>query len=534
MNEPATEFDDPDELSRREFRSDRGGQALSPGPAGVNPLAAVRATTATGAGLAGGCTSEPAPGSEGGQLLVSRLSSEHDALAMLDTITGGLEGLAGVDFVPCDTRFNLISEFDRDVAAIVEFLIDRPGFADSEPLVRCAPAVLRARDAYGALLDAYQRCAEVCGQRTEFVDWQRACHLGLIGAAGERIKWERVAGGPAHPGLWAWIGRAFLSSPGSNAAAPNAGRVVAGMTEDPVGRGFLRVVALSSAGFEQLHPSLFRALDRLVDLCLPLVSLERRPLADAIRTLDRDASTAPRRVMRVDDADRDGWFFSTRFAEKALDAFAERLRHGVMPPELQKLGVSRSLLSAVVKHLHRQWSGASPTRRHRRHPVSGPISVAVGIDEVWRLFDGGHVSDAAGCSFSDVSRGGVGAMLPASVAESLPVGELVAVRPREGGAWHVGLVRRTWQENEEATRVGLQTVSTAPRLARVDDGSQTMDIILCDVVQKGEALRFIVRSDLLRFDGPLFIAHHGSVHKLRPLEIGAIGEGFELWACQVL
>jgi hypothetical protein len=476
----------------------------------------------------------PVAGSGGGGLLVRRLASEQDALTTLDTIIGGLDGLARADFVACDARFNLISELDRDVGAIVEYLIGHCAFADVEPHHRCAPAVLRLRDAYGALLDAYQRCAEVCGQRPDHVDWSRACHLGLVGAAGERIKWERLAGGPAHPDLWPWIGKAFLSSTGSSVTLPDARCVVAGATEDPIKRGFLRAVALSSAGFEQLHPSLFQPLDQLVDLCLPIVRLEKRPQADVIRALDAEISAAPRRVMRVADADPDGWFFSTRFAAQALHAFTQGLRHGVVPPELEKLGVSRSLISATVKHLHRQWSGDSPRRRHRRHCVSGPLSVAVGIVEVWRLFDSGYVPDAAGCSFSDVSRGGVGAMLPATLAESLPVGEIVAVRPHDGGAWHVGLVRRTWQENERDTRVGLQTLSMAPSLARVDDGSRSIDVLLCDVVQKGEALRFIVHNDLLRFDAPLFLTHQGSVYKLRALEIGATGEGFELWACQVL
>lgn len=534
MNEPASGFDDKDDLPRGQFGSDKDNPQLMTASAGINPLARKPSPKTRGAGVVAASGPEPVARPETLGLLVSRLSSERDALAILDTIISGLGGLAKADFVPCDTRFNLISEFDGDVAAIVDFLVGRPGFANGEAQVRSVPTVIRVRDAYGALLDAYQRCAEVCGRSAEFVGWLPACHLRLVGVAGERIKWERVAGGPAHPSLWPWIGNAFLASVGSGEDALHPARAVTGTAEDPIRRGFLRAVALSSAGFDQLHPSLFRPLGRLVDLCLPVVSLENRPLADAIRVLGSDLSTAPRRVMRVGDAERDGWFFSTRFAAQTLNVFAERLRHGVVPKELEKLDVSRSLLLTAVQHLHRQWSGVSPTRRHRRHPVSGPLSVAVGIDEVWRLFDGGYVPDAPGCSFSDVSRGGVGATLPASMAESLPMGELVAVKPRDGGAWHVGLVRRIWQENEHDTRVGMHTLSMAPRPARVDDGSRSTDILLCEAVQKGEALKFIVRNDLLRFGGPLFLTHDGTVHKLRPLEIGATGEGFELWVCQVL
>lgn len=462
-----------------------------------------------------------------------RSLTEHEVLAAFEAIGAGLDALASAEAVSCDVRFGVISTLEGHATAVVESMLRGDRISGLGGAHRRAPIVTRARDVYGALLDAYWQCVQACHANPGYGMWLRACQLGLIGSAAERLKWEQFAGGPAHPTLWARVGETFRASC-SNVGGIEGARIVAGATEDPVGRAFLKVVASSAAGFDQVSPRIFRLVDRLVDQCLPLVGLEQRPAGGAIRFLDGACSSRPSRIICVGETESDGWFLSTRFAVQALQAFANHLERGVVPPELDALRTSNGYLLGAVRHLLGQWTESFRIRRHRRHPVGGTLSVVIGLTEVARLLNGHIAAESDGWGFRNVSRGGAGATVPSAVADRILIGELVAMKPHDGQAWHLGIVRRVWEHDRMESSVGLETLATAPWITRVDDGRVPVEVIACDPLRKGEVLRFIVSAEVLQVGAPLFLTLNGTIHKLRVLDAALAGEGFEVWICQVL
>jgi hypothetical protein len=66
----------------------------------------------------------------------------------------------------------------------------------------------------------------------------------------------------------------------------------------------------------------------------------------------------------------------------------------------------------------------------------------------------------------NVSAGGFGAVVPPSKSDWLKIGSLLAIQPDGGKNWVVGTVRRVSKTAAKETRVGIETLSRAPELAR--------------------------------------------------------------------
>ena len=67
-----------------------------------------------------------------------------------------------------------------------------------------------------------------------------------------------------------------------------------------------------------------------------------------------------------------------------------------------------------------------------------------------------------------MSAGGFGAVVPQTKGDWLKIGALLAMQPDGGNNWVVGMVRRLSKISSHEARVGIQTLSRAPELARFD------------------------------------------------------------------
>jgi hypothetical protein len=88
-----------------------------------------------------------------------------------------------------------------------------------------------------------------------------------------------------------------------------------------------------------------------------------------------------------------------------------------------------------------------------------------------------------------VSAGGLGAIVPQVKGDWLHVGALLAMQPDGGANWVVGVVRRLNRITGQEARVGIQTLSRAPSVARFtmrDLGEQVGVLLPSPVLGSGE------------------------------------------------
>ncbi len=378
--------------------------------------------------------------------------------------------------------------------------------------------ICAVRESVGEVFSAYQ--AFVAGQGEKLPP---AVALGFARIAAQFVRWELVDRHVPDPDVWALLGQLFVDS-------SDADSVQASADDGGVVREYLRALAYQSAALDQLQQVGAVGVCRLVDLVLPFFSVRRGDAHGALYVVNPPDSPTPVRLSRSFAAP--GWYFHPVGAAEFLAELHGQLIRGVLPPVLA--GHDPRLLRDAALHLRRHWSARPPVRRFKRHIVDGQLLVVRGYVNVKGLFEArGEVANRAWL-ITDLSRGGVGALIYREETQPVPeAGELLAFRPKDGVSWHLGVVRRVRFAKGDA-EVGIETLSVRPELVRVDDGRVPVELFFCDPVQRGEAVRVIAPVGVLREGAPLFVNAEGRVSKLKQLEGSMAGQGFELRAYQVL
>lgn len=426
-----------------------------------------------------------------------------------------------------ELRLCLIAQIDDDARAALDSAAELRLRATAPAPVADRKAVALARDVFGALLDLYQQCLEGLGGEDA-----AECRIRLVRAGAERLKWERCAGGPAHPALWSRLGAAFARAVAHSKVRSATAFGAGGRLGTSVEREYLRAVAVYSAAYDRISPDLVAVLDRLIEFSLPMLDFRADSPAGAVCHVAPDLAGAPRRVLPVAPASAGAWFLATRVARGALQELAEQSGRGLVPMGLECAG--RGQLTAALHHLLSHWSEAPRMRSYRRHVLGGRLTAVRGIDDLRQLFAGESVSCLAEWEFRDVSRGGIGVALPPQSAAAVAVGELVGVLPHDGDVWQFGIVKRAWTEADASMVLGLEALAHKPVLVSADDGLVRADVFLCDPLLRGEAVRVAAPASVLRPDVPLSVAADGAVQQLKPLDGVMSGEGFELRVYQVV
>ncbi|MBI1907225.1 MAG: hypothetical protein HYS20_13485 [Rhodocyclales bacterium] len=444
----------------------------------------------------------------------------------LSAIVAELESLTEAGRMRPGSRFKRICELDDYVRAITESALASSTGSIMQPRHYRDPAVFVARDVFGSVLDAYLNC------RAQMSLGDQVLAARIARAAAERVKWEQFSGGPPHEGLWQAASEALsqASVAGARATPIDGDEVV---HEGAVEQEYLRALAYFSAGYEQLAPDLFGVVNRLVDIALPMLGLYKKPLSGTVYYIDLSRGASPTRFVQVPERADGVRYFSTRRAYEFLQKMDLALKRGELPRELDLIPVERDLLCAALEHLIIQWSVAPPVRRNRRHPVDGALHAVQGYDRVHALLESGDLSDPLHLLFVDVSRGGVGVLMESGVTPAICVGALVAIRPLEGGVWHLEMVQRVWQESGMRMILGLMTLSIAPRVLDVTTGAETQSVLVCDPLLRGEAVRIVAPLGGCELGDMLYATQQGERHELRRLVTQARGHDFAVLAYQV-
>lgn len=372
------------------------------------------------------------------------------------------------------------------------------------------------RDAFDVLLQAYRRAG---GNVPELRDRRQRC-------ASDIVFWNCVLARATPDDVWAEFAADFELAYGRQ------GGLISGDLQG-VGRHYLRAIAFQTVELEQLQLVPLMAASRLIELVLPSLALGRKPGVAAIYCID--VSTGGRPARFVSEPSARAWFFVPDIAVAFLSNLAAQLPSSGEALVLSGVPDGRPDFLYAIQHLSRHWSASPPVRRYRRHLMEGKLAVVRGFGAIRRLLesdDGGQ--RVQNWQISDLSRGGVGA-----TAAKLPVGghpqrgELLSFLPEGGVSWHLGVVRRVLAE-EDKTVIGIETLSPRPALMWVDDGRAACEVVFCDPIQKGEAVRIAAPVASLRPGVPLFVTSDHRLQKLKPLDQRDMGEGYELRVYQVL
>lgn len=441
-----------------------------------------------------------------------------------------LAKLSGQDATGLENHHRVIASLDEIIHGCVARV--RETLATLEDRRDCRPLLLAARDISGALLDQLERSLNAYGAGREGVLERNAIadlRLRLVRAGAERVIWERCCGGPPHPHLWQWLGTAFMHAAGDRSSSAARPVPVVLPSEESVDFHYIRALAVCTASLDLLAPQLLAAVDRLLRLSVPVVRFEPEVFEGATHLVDPQGGV-PRRLVGISEIAAGAWFFSPGLASEMFREARARAVADTQPPASSP--DASTLHLRALDHLLRQWSAAPPVRRHRRYQMTGTLAAVAGIDELRMVFRGEQGVRREEWQLRDLSRGGLGAV---AANGAVCAGQLVGIHPVDGQGWQLALVRRAWTHEEGATHLGLEVLSRKPVLAHVDDGCRPAEVLLCDPLRRGEAVRIVMPlRALVAPTVPLFVTGNGSVQKLRPLDASYTGDGFELRAYQVL
>lgn len=343
------------------------------------------------------------------------------------------------------------------------------------------------------------------------------------------VRWEAFHYGPFDETVWARLSHVY-----AQAEADGLAWMAVDLPEGKSSprREFMAAVALRCGALDSLPLELMEMADRLIFQVAHQLQLEPQWFPESLWQLNPGSAAAPRRLL-FGDTPRSGYFLGPGQVGAVLEAIQEDLRQGRLARWAVEDGEERMKALACQAHLRKHWLG-SPTRRYRRHALSGQVSLVQGWHSMLSIFGGAMESKADVLELCDVSAGGLALRGRGELVTKLRIGDLVGVRDLAGGEWQLCAVRRLQQEAGSTMAVGLEVIARQPRLVDADDGQRAIQGLLCDTLRPGAAVRFISPTQALHQEGALFVKNEGGVRKLRPLGQPARGQLYELREFQVL
>ncbi len=281
-------------------------------------------------------------------------------------------------------------------------------------------------------------------------------------ALAQQIKWQHLRYGPIDPKVWSVINNVF--------AAAEARGVADARSE------FLKVAMFSASSPDGLLPAEIELAEKLVSELAGNFVIATAPARELLYWTDLAQAMAPVRMAKPPTPVPTLRHFGPGGGVARLQDIIKRLETtGQVPSDLNLVGADPEVVLEVLRHLAVYWSPEPPARQHPRHPVKSRLAIAHGFDGVIEALGGaggGSLDfDAKGTGaeswiVDNVSAGGIGAVVPQMKGDWLRVGTLLAMQPDGGANWVVGMVRRLSRTSTQEARVGIQTLSRAPALAK--------------------------------------------------------------------
>jgi hypothetical protein len=287
-------------------------------------------------------------------------------------------------------------------------------------------------------------------------------------AAAQQIKWQHMRYGPVDPAAWGIVNRVFAFC---DARRFGEGKLMLypGVETSPR-QEFLRAVMFSASSPDSLLAAEVDYAERVIADLSQHFLLSPTPAPGLIYWTDVIHAMAPLRLVKPPQPSPGVRYFGPGNALMSLQALIQK---NDAQRELPASGSMHDPEAAgeVLKHLAMLWSPEPPERRHARHTVKSRLTVAHGFAGALEALGGADSLDfnqkaAESWVVENVSAGGFGALVPQVKSDWLHVGALIALQPDGGTNWIVGAVRRVNRITPTEARVGIETLSRAPRVAR--------------------------------------------------------------------
>ena len=281
-------------------------------------------------------------------------------------------------------------------------------------------------------------------------------------ALAQQIKWQHLRYGPIDPAVWGVINNVFKVAEAHGVADARL--------------EFLKVAMFSSSSPDGLLPPEIELAEKIVSELAPGFAIADAPGKELLYWTDLAQPMAPVRMARAPKPAPTLRHFGPGTALARLQQIAQKTQAGGQVPSDFKVGeASPEVVLEVLRHLALYWQPEPPARQHPRHSVKSRLAIAHGFDGVVDALGGaggGSLDfDAKGSGaeswiVDNVSAGGIGAVVPQVKGDWLRVGTLLAMQPDGGANWVVGMVRRVNRTSTQEAKVGIQTLSRAPSLAK--------------------------------------------------------------------
>jgi len=463
-----------------------------------------------------------------------------DAFKALQETSDWLDSVSNDAGFRLDERFALLASLDDAGQARVRKLA-RDYFAAERP------SRFQENRMWTALHDfwqhagrAFARCIDGVLQQSKGADALRAQVPALVvrtmRALAQQIKWMHLRYGPIDTAVWGMLNN-VLAFAETRKVADTKAAPYPGIGESTPREEYLRAALFSASSPDSLLPVEADLAERLIASLSTHYSMSSAYVPTFAYWTDLGVAMVPARATQAPKPVAGLRCFGAGGALANLQAAIDKIEaSGVVPSDSALAGEDSERALEVMRHLAMYWSPTPPARVAPRHAVKSRLSVAHGMDGVQHaLDDGGGVfvasdDDTESWVVENVSAGGFGAMVPQLKGDWLRVGALVAVQPEGGKNWVVGIVRRVSKSSGTQARVGIQSLSRAPRAASFSiagvDGEQ--GVVLSGADATSVEARLLLRPAVF-VPGQNVEAHHEGRHYVyMPQGIVERGDDYEI------
>ena len=405
--------------------------------------------------------------------------------------------------------------------------------------------------------------------------------LRAIRAFGQLLKWRAIRYLAPTDKLWQRLHKFYRTAEEAGFHRQPIRAYPGDATDCSCETAYLHILMLNLANSGSLYPKQLDLIDRWLMGWHDMLQLGTTHDVDVHHfVVDLSADHGPRRVRKT-EPDKPLRFWSTAALLERLDATRSRLRGSGSQEAPKQPDIRRSAENIeLLDYLLHMWDTLEK-REQRRAPraavkllidvthglnaiisqiksASAPATVSpygAGLDAVQadqvqiygfitdrtrernsriQVPGSAYLTEVERWVMEDESRFGYGATVESRDRDWLRVGTLIGLKVQETEAWHLGVVRRLTRVNDDTTRIGIETLTEAPRLVMLYDAAAKPSYTVNGIDNSGATLPHaclwlagepddtVIIDPVLYAPGKVFEVHGDTAHRYialaQPLE----------------
>jgi hypothetical protein len=418
---------------------------------------------------------------------------KNDAKKSLEEITFWLESIKSVPGFSPEQRNAIIMLLDEAGQPLQTELLQRylsePHLRDFQGLhlwQGIHAFVLALSEAYTSSISEYRHADK---KPREFRERMPLVCVRQMLAVSEQMKLELLRYIEVGPEVWQLLYACYQYTVTEQCAEKMLLAYPGHVIHTSAQRELLRTLVLYISSPGTLAADQIEVSYRIAGRLASFFDLKTAPDADCHYVFDLSSHVPPRKVdsgLQVTPGMR---FFG---AVRALPALKKIFDQNESDPVWQERRFSSEFTPAgkltVLKHLLGYWASEPPQRHTTRRDISATIDVTHGFRVISHLvthIDAGHFADQdAGDSeklakidleaaadvdyttetwdLSDMSSNGIGVTLSGLLGAWIKIGNLCALKPKNGQMWWVGMIRRLHTGEQSKVHVGIELLAKRP------------------------------------------------------------------------